>query len=118
MIATATALVAGVITILMGLIVLEGLIITVVVLTGFRTAVFRAVPQQLKIAISVGIDLFIALIGLVDSGFVRYTSAGPVPVTLGDNGTLVGVPSVPSKIVDKPNFGLLGHRRNRDGDRN
>ena len=206
LIAAATALIAGVITILMGLvanfplalatglglntfvavgiaskmswadamglIVLEGLIITVLVLTGFRTAVFRAVPQQLKVAISVGIGLFIALIGLVDSGFVRRTGAGPVPVTLGDNGTLVGwpiivfafglflmigllvkkvkgalligivlatvlavivekafkigpnfmapdkinpkgwglnVPSVPSKIVAKPDFGLLGH---------
>ena len=78
----------------MGLIVLEGIIITVLVLTGFRTAVFRAVPQQLKIAISVGIGLFIALIGLVDSGFVRRTGSGPVPVQLGDNGNLVGWPIV------------------------
>ncbi|CAB5239745.1 unannotated protein [freshwater metagenome] len=78
----------------MGLIVIEGLIITVLVLTGFRTAVFRAVPAQLKIAISVGIGLFIALIGLVDAGFVRRTGSGPVPVTLGDNGTLVGWPVV------------------------
>jgi len=78
----------------MGLIVLEGLIITVLVLTGFRTAVFRAVPTQLKIAISVGIGLFIALIGLVDSGFVRRTGSGPVPVTLGDGGTLVGWPII------------------------
>ncbi len=76
----------------MGLIVVEGIIITVLVLTGFRTAVFRAVPQQLKIAISVGIGLFITLIGLVDSGFVRRTGQGPVPVTLGDNGNLVGWP--------------------------
>jgi AGZA family xanthine/uracil permease-like MFS transporter len=78
----------------MGLVVLEGLIITVLVLTGFRTAVFRAVPAQLKIAISVGIGLFIALIGLVDAGFVRRTGSGPVPVTLGDNGTLVGWPII------------------------
>jgi AGZA family xanthine/uracil permease-like MFS transporter len=78
----------------MGLVVLEGLIITVLVLTGFRTAVFRAVPPQLKIAISVGIGLFIALIGLVDAGFVRRTGSGPVPVTLGDSGTLVGWPIV------------------------
>ena len=78
----------------MGLVVLEGLIITVLVLTGFRTAVFKAVPAQLKIAVSVGIGLFIALIGLVDAGFVRKTGAGPVPVTLGDNGTLVGWPIV------------------------
>ncbi|MSO42960.1 MAG: NCS2 family permease [Candidatus Planktophila sp.] len=78
----------------MGLVVIEGIIITVLVLTGFRTAVFRAVPTQLKIAISVGIGLFIALIGLVDAGFVRRTGTGPVPVTLGDNGTLVGWPVV------------------------
>lgn len=78
----------------MGLIVLEGLIITVLVLTGFRTAVFKAVPAQLKIAISVGIGLFIALIGLVDAGFVRRTASGPVPVTLGDGGTLVGWPII------------------------
>ena len=78
----------------MGLVLLEGIIITVLVLTGFRTAVFRAVPAQLKIAISVGIGLFIALIGLVDAGFVRRTGTGPVPVTLGDGGTLVGWPIV------------------------
>ena len=78
----------------MGLVVIEGVIITILVLTGFRTAVFRAVPAQLKIAISVGIGLFIALIGLVDAGFVRRTGAGPVPVTLGDGGTLVGWPVI------------------------
>ena len=76
----------------MGLVVIEGIIITVLVLTGFRTAVFKAVPAQLKIAISVGIGFFIALIGLVDAGFVRRPQAGPVPVMLGDGGTLVGWP--------------------------
>ena len=78
----------------MGLVVLEGIIILVLVLTGFRVAVFRAVPTQLKIAISVGIGLFIALIGLVDAGFVRRTGSGPVPVQLGDGGSLVGWPIV------------------------
>jgi AGZA family xanthine/uracil permease-like MFS transporter len=78
----------------MGLVVLEGIIITVLVLTGFRGAVFRAVPGQLKIAISVGIGLFIALIGLVDAGFVRRPASGPVPVMLGDNGNLVGWPII------------------------
>ena len=76
----------------MGLVVIEGLIILGLVLTGFRTAVFHAVPAQLKIAISVGIGLFIALIGLVDAGFVRRTAAGPVPVELGSGGALVGWP--------------------------
>jgi AGZA family xanthine/uracil permease-like MFS transporter len=76
----------------MGLVVIEGLVILVLVLTGFREAVFRAVPAQLKVAISVGIGLFIALIGLVDSGFVRRTGAGPVPVELGVGGQLRGWP--------------------------
>ena len=80
----------------MGLVVLEGLIILFLVLTGFRTAVFKAVPTQLKIAISVGIGLFIALIGLVDAGFVRKTppTSVVVPVSLGYDGNLVGWPVV------------------------
>jgi adenine/guanine/hypoxanthine permease len=79
----------------MGLVVLEGLIILVLVLTGFRQAVFTAVPSQLKVAISVGIGLFIALIGLVDAGFVHRTPLLPtttVPVTLGWDGQLQGWP--------------------------
>jgi adenine/guanine/hypoxanthine permease len=78
----------------MGLVVLEGLIITVLVLTGLRTAVFLAVPAALRIAISVGIGLFITIIGLVDAGFVRRTAAGPVPVELGVGGALRGWPTV------------------------
>lgn len=80
----------------MGLVVLEGLVILVLVLTGFRVAVFRAIPASLKIAISVGIGLFIALIGFVDAGFVRRTGAGPVPVQLGvaGTGTLSGWPTL------------------------
>jgi AGZA family xanthine/uracil permease-like MFS transporter len=77
----------------MGLVVLEGIVITLLVLTGFRTAVFHAIPMQLKTAISVGIGLFIALIGLVDAGFVRRTGAGPVPVQLGAAGELHGWPT-------------------------
>ncbi|UER55174.1 NCS2 family permease [Kineosporiaceae bacterium SCSIO 59966] len=77
----------------MGLVVLEGLIILVLVLTGFREAVFRAVPAQLKTAISVGIGLFITIIGLFDAGFVRKP-AGPTPVELGIGGFLAGWPTV------------------------
>lgn len=79
----------------MGLVVIEGVIILVLVLTGFRTAVFRAVPAQLKIAISVGIGLFIALIGFVDAGVVtRIGDAAKttVPVQLGADGNLSGWP--------------------------
>jgi AGZA family xanthine/uracil permease-like MFS transporter len=78
----------------MGLVVIEGLIILVLVLTGFREAVFHAVPTSLKVAISVGIGLFIAFIGFVDAGFVRRTGTGPVPVELGVAGTLAGWPTL------------------------
>lgn len=150
----------------MGVVVLEGIIITVLVLTGFRTAVFNAVPTWLKTAISVGIGLFIALIGFVDAGFVRQASG--TPLELGQFGSLstwpvlvfvlglvamiillvkkvrgailysilgttvvaiiveaiakVGaasadngagwrstVPAVPDKVVDTPDFSLIGH---------
>lgn len=79
----------------MGLVVIEGLIILVLVLTGFREAVFRAVPAQLKIAISVGIGLFLTIIGLVDAGFARrYPDAAEtvVPLQLGPAGQLEGWP--------------------------
>lgn len=76
----------------MGLVVLEGLIILALVLTGFRKAVFDAVPRQLKTAIAVGIGLFITFIGLVDAGFVRTTGIGAPPVQLGIGGSLSGWP--------------------------
>ncbi len=76
----------------MGLVVLEGLIILVLVLTGFREAVFKAIPAQLKVAISVGIGLFITIVGLVDAGIVRKPAGGPVPVELGVGGFLAGWP--------------------------
>ncbi len=73
----------------MGIIVLEGLIILGLVLTGFREAVFRAVPKEFKMAIGVGIGLFIALIGLVDAGVVR---TGVPVLDFGINGSLAGWP--------------------------
>src|SRR3954469_9889634 len=78
----------------MGIVVLEGLVILVLVLTGFRVAVFRAVPVELKTAISVGIGLFLAFIGLVDSGFVRIPASLATPVALGAEGSLAGWPTV------------------------
>jgi adenine/guanine/hypoxanthine permease len=79
----------------MGLVVLEGIVILLLVLTGFRQAVFHAVPTQLKTAISVGIGLFIALIGFVDAGFVTRIpdlAQTTVPVQLGGTGQLSGWP--------------------------
>src|SRR5215218_7221601 len=74
---------------IMGLVVLEGLLITVLVLTGFRRAVFTAIPAQLKTAIAVGIGFFLTIIGLADAGIVR---PGSPLITFGVNGSLAGWP--------------------------
>ncbi|MCZ4585062.1 MULTISPECIES: NCS2 family permease [Rhodococcus] len=81
----------------MGLVVIDGVIIVVLALTGFRTAVFNAIPAELKSAIAAGIGMFIAFIGLVDAGFVRRIpdAAGTtVPVGLGINGSISSWPTV------------------------
>ena len=144
----------------MGLVVIEGLGIVVLAATGLRTTILNAIPLALKQAISVGIGLFIAFIGLVDSGFVTTPKGAAVPVQLGSVGRLNGwpvvvfafgllltlvllvrrtrgailigivastvlavvvnslftiknwglvTPELPSKVVGKPDFGLLGH---------
>ncbi|MCI5825940.1 MAG: NCS2 family permease [Arcanobacterium sp.] len=55
----------------MGVIVIEGIVITLLVLTGLREAIFRAIPRYLRTAISVGIGLFIALVGFSNVGIVK-----------------------------------------------
>src|SRR5213078_3896633 len=75
----------------MTVVFLEGVAITLLVLTRFREAVMDAVPLGLKRAIGVGIGLFIAFIGLFTAGFVVKPAAGPLPVGLG---TLRGLPMV------------------------
>ncbi|GAA3460028.1 NCS2 family permease [Saccharothrix longispora] len=80
----------------MGLVVVNGLVVLLLVVTGVRTAVFNAVPADLKAAIAVGIGLFICFIGLVDAGFVRRVpdAAGTtVPVGLGIGGSIASWPT-------------------------
>jgi adenine/guanine/hypoxanthine permease len=62
----------------MGLIVIEGLAITLLVLVGLRQAIMRAIPLELKKAIAVGIGLFIGFIGLVNAGLVIRGEGTPV----------------------------------------
>jgi AGZA family xanthine/uracil permease-like MFS transporter len=68
----------------MGLVVLEGVAMVLLAVTGLRELIFRAIPLELKKAIAIGIGLFIAFIGLYNSGIIASlpASAGQ-PVTLG-----------------------------------
>jgi AGZA family xanthine/uracil permease-like MFS transporter len=73
----------------MGVVVLEGLVILVLVLVGFREAVMNAVPLSLKRAIAVGIGLFILFIGFVDGGLIVQG----VPVVT------IAFPSTPPQFI-------------------
>ena len=64
----------------MGVIVWEGLIVTLLVVIGFREAVMNAVPLALKRAIGAGIGLFILFIGFVNGGFIVSPEGGVPPV--------------------------------------
>jgi AGZA family xanthine/uracil permease-like MFS transporter len=78
----------------MGLVLINGVIIVILAATGLRRMIFNAVPLQLKLAITVGIGLFIAFIGLVDAGFVRSTGLGSPPVGLGIDGSIASLPTL------------------------
>src|SRR5881396_1436286 len=75
----------------MTIVFLEGVVITLLVLTRFRQAMLDAVPLGLKRAISVGIGLFIAFIGFFTAGFVVKPDKSPLPVGLGRFDTLPAV---------------------------
>jgi AGZA family xanthine/uracil permease-like MFS transporter len=74
----------------MGLVVLEGAVIVILALTGLRERIMNAIPLALKQAIAAGIGCFIALIGLVDAGFVSRGVG--TPLALGTEGHLKGWP--------------------------
>src|SRR3954447_13442513 len=96
----------------MGLVVIEGLGICVLVVTGLRQIIMDAIPLPLKQAISVGIGLFIAFIGLVDAGFLHTPEGAPTPVGLGvsGSGTLTGWPVVVFVFGLLLTFTLLARR--------
>ncbi|MGW7004124.1 NCS2 family permease [Streptomyces sp. NPDC054933] len=75
----------------MGMCVIYGAVIVLLVVSGLREMIMNAIPLPLKHAITIGIGMFIALIGLVHAGFVGIGNAD-APVTLGVGGHLVGWP--------------------------
>ena len=78
----------------MAIVVINGVLIVLLSATGLRRMIFDAVPVELKLAITVGIGLFIAFIGFVNSGFVTATGQGSPPVGLGGGGSIVTVPTL------------------------
>ncbi|GAB2485755.1 NCS2 family permease [Nocardiopsis aegyptia] len=77
----------------MGLVVWQGIAIIAMVVTGVRTAVMNALPHNLKMAIGVGIGLFVTLIGLSNAGFVSAGEGGLLQIgAAGGGGHLDGWP--------------------------
>jgi len=66
----------------MGVIVIEGIVITVLVVIGLREAIMAAVPLALKRSIGVGIGLFILFIGFVNGGLIVTPQGGSPIVSL------------------------------------
>ncbi|MFG1999786.1 NCS2 family permease [Spirillospora sp. NPDC048911] len=77
----------------MGLVVLEGVVIVLLAVSGVRERIMNAIPLALKHAIAVGIGCFIALVGLIDAGFVTSSAQSP-PLSLGTGGHLRTWPAV------------------------
>lgn len=81
----------------MGLVIVDGLVIVALGISGFRTAVFHAIPHELKAALAAGIGCFIAFIGFVDAGFVRRipdAANTTVPVGLGIDNSVATIPTL------------------------
>ncbi|MHC3463178.1 MULTISPECIES: NCS2 family permease [Streptomyces] len=74
----------------MGMCVVYGVVICLLVVTGLRELIMNAIPLALKHGITIGIGLFIALIGLYKAGFVHQGTA--TPLSLGPAGELAGWP--------------------------
>ena len=96
---------------------------TVLVLTGVREQIMRAIPLELKKAIAIGIGLFIAFIGLYNSGIVVQGQG--TPVTLGQLHDLAGLRDRSSGSSSRSRcarggfrgdllVGILAHDRDRD----
>jgi len=64
----------------MGVVVIEGVVITILVVVGLREAIMDAIPLALKRAIGVGIGLFILFIGFWDGGLITGVGAPFDPV--------------------------------------
>ena len=79
---------------------IEGIAILILVLCGLREAIMDAIPVSLRHAISVGLGLFIAMIGLADAGIIVADES--TMVALGDVFSptfLVGLISIVVTIV-------------------
>ncbi|NGO80694.1 NCS2 family permease [Streptomyces sp. YC504] len=96
----------------MAMCIIYGGIIVLLVITGMREMIMNAIPLAIKHAITMGIGLFVTLIGLVQAGFVTSMPSEPgamygKPIQLGLDDKLVGWPVVCFAVTVLLIFALL-----------
>lgn len=93
----------------LGIVFLSGLIFLILTVTGFRNAMIKVIPANLKFAIAPGIGLFIALIGLNNAGLIRVNQGPIIDIVLGGQGLEAGelinqINNAPSQIIQLGNL--------------
>jgi AGZA family xanthine/uracil permease-like MFS transporter len=85
---------------LLGIVFLSGLAFLALTLLGVRAGLAEAIAPSLKHSFAAGIGLFLALIGLYETGIVTSGAAGQPPAALTGPGGLLRAPAVPLRIGD------------------
>jgi AGZA family xanthine/uracil permease-like MFS transporter len=85
---------------MLGAVFVSGLVFLAITLLGIRAWLAEAISTSLKHAFAVGIGLFLALIGLYETGIVTSGAAGVPASTLVGSAGLLRAPSVPLRIGD------------------
>lgn len=94
----------------------EGIIFILLSFINVREAIFNAIPKNLKSAVTVGIGLFIAFLGLQNAGIiigdeatlVKLGDVKTVPVALALIGTIFTITLVVRKVRGALLWGILG----------
>ncbi len=85
----------------LGVVFVSGLAFLLLTLVGLRGSLAAAISPSLKHAFAAGIGLFLALIGLYETGIVTSAAAGmPAAALLAPGSELLRAPAVPLKIGD------------------
>jgi len=85
----------------LGTVFVSGVLLIVLTLAGLRAWLAQALSPSLKSAFGVGIGLFLAFIGLYESGLVASGAKGlPYEALVLPDSHLLGAPAVPVKLGD------------------
>lgn len=72
-------------------VLISGILFLIVSLTGLRSKMLDAIPVSFRLAITAGIGLFIATVGLIDAGIINFATGTPAFGPLGDLEIALGI---------------------------